>query len=122
MPDGSTGLLFHDRQGHQRIALGVLANDVAGLSLFDKADKQHGTLSVMADTTPHLELYDGGGARGSRSSPRALPGLQLEDRGQPRAVLGVSSGDGRRTGRAASASSPSSSTLLNESPGGPALG
>jgi hypothetical protein len=108
MPDGSTSLLFHDQQGHQRIALGVLANDVAGLSLFDKGDKQRGTLSVTGDNTPHLELYDGAGARRAALalSAEGLPGLQLEDRGQPRAVLGVSAGgDGRRTARATSASS-----------------
>ena len=116
MPDGSTGLLFHDRDGKQRIALGVLANDNSGLSLFDKTEKPRAGLSVMGEGSPHLELFDGTGARraGLALSPEGLPALQLEDRGQPRAILGAATLDGKRVGVAGKPASTSSLLLFDK--------
>lgn len=107
MPDGATGLLFHDQDGKQRLTLGVLGNDVSGVSVFDKGEKQRAGLSVLADGSPHLELFDAIGTRraGLALSQEGLPGLQLEDRGQLRAVLGAAPADGRQPGRKSSASS-----------------
>lgn len=113
MEDGSAGLLFHDADGKQRLSLGVLPNDVAGLSLYDKGERHRLGLSVLGDTSPHLELFDGAGTRraGLALTPDGLPGLLLEDKGQPRAILGVgTAADGKRPGVGGKA--PSTSSLL----------
>jgi hypothetical protein len=116
MPDGSAGLVFHDGDGKQRLSLGVLPNDVAGLSLYDKGERHRLGLSVLGDSSPHLELFDGAGTRraGLALTPDGLPGLLLEDKGQPRAVLGVgTSPDGKRPAAGGKASSASSLLLFD---------
>jgi hypothetical protein len=113
MADGSAGLLFHDGQGKQRLSLGVLPTDVAGLSIYDKTEKHRAGLSVVGDGSPHFELFDGAGVRraGLALTPDGLPGLLLEDRGQPRAILGFGPNpDGQRP--TLSGRSPSTSSLL----------
>ena len=97
MPDGSTGLIFHDDDGKQRVALGVLPN-VSGLSIFDKGEKQRIGLSTGTDDSPRLELFDVAGSRraGLTLSADGLPVLRFEDKGQPRAVLGATTIDGKR--------------------------
>jgi hypothetical protein len=109
-PDGSAGLYFHDDDGKQRLTLG-LGNDVAALSIFDKTEKERADLTLTGDGTPRLQLFDGAGTRraGLALSPEGLPGLLLEDRGQPRAILGAAAGDAKSgtPGR-----KPSTSSLL----------
>ena len=92
-PDGATGLIFHDQDGKQRAALGVLPNNASGLSLFDKGGTHRAGLSIVPAGTPRLELFDAGGGRRANLALSAdgLPALQLEDKGQPRAVLGAGS-------------------------------
>ena len=112
MPDGSTGLIFHDDDGKQRVALGVLPN-VSGLSLFDKTEKQRVGISTGTDDSPRLELYDVAGSRraGLTLSSDGLPTLRFEDKGQPRAVLGATMVDGKR-GNAGAKTASTSSLLL----------
>jgi len=108
--DGATGLIFHDQDGKQRAALGVLPNNASGLSLFDKGGGPRAALSVVPDGAPRLELFDAGGGRRANLglSAEGLPALQLEDKGQPRAVLGAGS-EGKRK-----ASTPSSLLLFDK--------
>jgi hypothetical protein len=69
----------------------------------------------MADGSPHLDLFDGAGTRRANLalSAEGLPALQLEDKGQPRAVLGAGTFDGKQPGVAGKGVSISSLLLFD---------
>src|SRR2546422_786079 len=104
-----TALVLADRKQRNRVTLGVKPDGSPSLTLADKEGRT-GALVDVVDEGSRLELfYAGGGRRANLAlSAEGLPALQLEEKGQPRAVLGAGS-EGKRK-----ASTPSSLLLFDK--------
>src|SRR3989475_1379501 len=115
-----SALVLADRKQRNRVTLGVKPDGSPSLTLADKEGRTGALVDVVDDGSRLGLFYDGlvraglgFGPGGSQLadlalSAEGLPALQLEDKGQPRAVLGAGS-EGKRK-----ASTPSSLLLFDK--------